>query len=358
MERKTTNKIFISLVIPCLNEIKTIERAIEDAYKWGNKFFYNEFEIIIADNGSKDGTLELLRKNKKVRLINVPIRGYGAALHWGIVKSFGKYVIFADADLSYPFSNIGKFKNVLSKSPDLVLGSRLKGKIAKGSMPPIHRYLGTPVLTFLIRTLYKIPTTDCNSGMRMIKKSFYKTLNMRNSGMEWASELLLKTALKGGKYFEVPILFKKDKRGRPPYLSTWSDGWRHLKAILLLKPSSLYPLLVIFIALAAFFYKTSFGLTFLFLDLFVVLTLSLLTLDLLSSIIEKKVTFMSSFLKEFRLIPLTAFFSMFVGAMIIVIPDAYLGTKLFLVSILGILFMWIFLIETIKTHLSNSLSNI
>ena len=253
-------KPILSVVIPCLNEKDTIQKAIEDAYKQAQKNFPNNFEIIVADNGSNDGSLELIKKSKKARLINVPVRGYGAALHWGINNAKGKYILFADADLSYPFSNLLKFKKVINQKPDLILGSRFKGNIQSGAMPFMHRYIGTPILTLLIRLIYKIPTSDCNSGMRMVNKSFYKKLGMRNSGMEWASELLLKTALKNGKYLEIPIKFLKDKRKRSPHLSTWSDGWRHFKSIFLLKPSSLHPLLIIFPALALFCYSFSFSL--------------------------------------------------------------------------------------------------
>lgn len=346
----------VSFVIPCLNERATIKKLLDDIKKNVKKLKLNSYEIIIADNGSTDGTLEVLRKTRKIKIVNVAVRGYGSALHSGIMKATGEYIVFADADLSYPFSNLHKFLKKIPEKPDLVLGSRLRGNITRGAMPGVHRYIGTPILSFLVRILYKIPTTDCNSGMRMVKKSFYKKLNMRNAGMEWASELLLKTGLKEGKYLEVPIHYQKDRRGRSPHLSTWPDGWRHLKAIFLLKPSNLYPLFIFFIALAAFFYRRSFSLTFLFLNLCVVLTLSLLTLELLASVVERKTTPLANFIKEFKLVPITVLISTVVGVIIIVIPDTHLGTKLFLVSILGIIFMWIFLIETIKTHLVNKLS--
>lgn len=351
-------KPLATVLIPCLNEERTILRVIEDVKVNSRKFFPGNYEIIIADNGSTDGTLEILRRLKGIRVINVPVRGYGAALHWGIMKAKGEYVLFADADLSYPFSNIGKFKVKVKRAPDLVLGSRLKGKIEKGAMPLLHRYFGTPLLTLFIRMIYGIPTTDCNSGMRMVKKSFYRKLNMRNSGMEWASELLLKTARNKGKYLEVPIAYKKDKRMRPPNLNTWADGWRHLKSIFLLKPKSLIVFLALFVILALYFYPTSFALAFLFLDLTIVLFLSLMTLGLLSSVIEKKQNIVSRLLSGFFLVPITLLFSLATGILILVIPNSHLGTKLFLVSVLGIIFMWIFLVETIKTHLVNRLPDV
>lgn len=351
-------KPVLSIIIPCLNERQTIARAVKDAKKHAQKHFPGEFEIIVADNGSTDGSLEILKKVKGMRLVHVPVRGYGAALHWGIMKARGEYVLFADADLSYPFSNIRRFKTKLKGKPDLVLGSRMTGSIQEGAMPPLHRYLGTPVLTWLMRLIYKIPTTDCNSGMRLVKKSFYKRLNMRNSGMEWASELLLKTALKNGNYTEVPIRFVKDKRGKAPHLSTWPDGWRHFKAIVLLKPGILYPLLIVFPALSWYFYYRSFTLSFLFAELTVVLALSLLTLSFLGSIIENKINKLSKFLLKFRLVLITGLATVLTGFLIYAIPESRLGTKLFFVSIIGVLFMWIFLIETIKTHLANRLPDV
>jgi glycosyltransferase involved in cell wall biosynthesis len=349
----------ISFIIPCLNERKTIVSAVADVYHHAKKnFSVKEFDIIVADNGSTDGTLELIKDIPHIHLVHVPIRGYGAALHFGIMNSKSRYILFADADLSYPFSNISRFKKTINQKPDLVLGSRLKGKIVPGAMPFLHRYIGTPLLTWLIRLVYHLPTTDCNSGMRLVKRSFYRKLNMHNSGMEWASELLLKTAINHGKYLEVPIRFTKDKRGKKPHLSTWSDGWRHLKSIFLLKPSSLYPLFIIFPSLSFFFYHRSFGLTFLFLNLTIILFLSLLALELLRAAIEKKPSFISSQLAQFKLVPVTFISSLIIGIMIISIPDNRLGSKLLLVSILSIISMWIFLIETIKTHLVNRLPDV
>ncbi len=348
-------KLTLSIVIPCLNESHTIKQSVTDAYTNGKKVFGNQFEVIVADNGSIDGTLEILKEIKFVRIVHVPVRGYGAALHWGILKSRGDYVLFADADLSYPFSNLSRFAAKLKYKPDMVLGSRLNGSIQKDAMPLLNRYFGTPALTQLIRLLYQIPTTDCNSGMRLIRKSFYKQLNMRNSGMEWASELLLKTALRKGKYLEVPIRFLKDKRNRPPHLSRWSDGWRHLKAIILLKPESLLITMAVAFLLAFLTLSVSFALTSLFLLVGITLWLSWLALQFLGFAIEKHHNSVSRILNNNWLVPLVIIFTLLNGIAVLILPDFRLGTKMILISINTLIFIWTFLIETIKTHLVNRL---
>lgn len=349
------SKLILSIVIPCLNEKDTILASVKDAQKYAAMYFPNQFEVIVADNGSTDGTSKIISKIRNLKIVHVPVRGYGAALHWGISKSIGKYIVFGDADLSYPFSNLKNFKSLLTQDPDLILGSRMTGRIQKGAMPPLHRYLGTPLLTWMIRILYHIPTTDCNSGMRLVKKSFYRQLNMRNSGMEWASELLLKTALRRGKYIEVPIKFLKDKRRRPPHLSTWSDGWRHLKSIILLKASSLFVFFFFFALFAIFVYPYSFSLSSFSIMLALVTILSYLALRFLEFAIERKHNSISIILNSNRLVIWIFQLTIVIGSLILLIPDSRLGTKLLLVSFNALLFIWVFLIETIKTHLVNRL---
>lgn len=351
-------KPFLSIVIPCLNEEKTIYAVVMDARSNAKKIKDLRFEIIVADNGSTDRTLKILKKIRFVKVIHVPIRGYGAALHWGITKSKGKYVLFADADLSYPFENLKVLYPKLKEEPDLLLGSRIKGYIEPNAMPFLNRYLGTPILTTLIRLIYRLPTSDCNSGMRIVKKKFYEELNMRNNGMEWASELLLKIALHGGKYMEAPIRFKKDARGKSPHLSRWSDGWRHLKAIILMKPLTLVFVLYLFILLFGLSLQFSFALAFLFYCLSIVIFLSLLTLKLLSFSIERIENPVSRFLVKFPLVLWSLIFTIIMIVIILYLPQVRLGTKMFLISTMSLIYIWLFLVETIKTHLINRLPDL
>lgn len=348
-------KLQLSIVIPCLNEKGTIQRVILDAKKNARKFFLNNYEIIVCDNGSTDGSLDILKTVKGIKVVNVPVRGYGAALHWGIMKASSKNVLYADADLSYPFSNLGSFKRIINTDYDLVLGSRLIGKIENNAMPFLHRYLGTPMLTYLIKFLYHIPTTDCNSGMRMVKKSFYKKLNMKCSGMEWASELLLKTALHNGSYFEVPITFLKDKRIKNPHLNTWSDGWRHLKSIVLLKPELFIYTMIIFLLSAFFSYPLSFSFTSLFILLFVTTFFSYLALIFLSYAINGLQNKISRILNKNIFVSLTAVLIALEFLLIYLLPESHLGSKILLAGIISIEIIWVFMIETIKTHLVNRL---
>jgi len=345
----------LTIVIPCLNEKETIRKVVVDAKKNGQKYLPNKFELIVADNGSTDGTIDILNSLKDIRVIRVPVRGYGAALHWGIMKAKGEYVFFADADLSYDFSELKKFIKYIGKDNDLVLGSRLRGKIEKGAMPILNRYLGTPVLTVLIRLMYGIHTTDCNSGMRLVRRDFYKTLHMRNSGMEWASELLLKTALAGGKYKEVPINFFKDKRNLPPHLSRWSDGWRHLKAIVLVKPNYLFYPLLLFVAFTIYLLNKSFDLTFFFGLLSGSLFLSILAAKMLNFAIDNRESRVVNFVNKFPLPMIAIITTIIAFSLLLLFPNTQLTIKLFIASVVNIFNIWVFLIETIKTHLIKSL---
>lgn len=227
----------IAIVIPCLNESKTIEKAVLLA-KEGLASAGLQGEVVVSDNGSKDASREIARK-AGARVVDCTIRGYGAALHYGILCAHAEWVLFGDADMSYDFRDLVNFVPFLNDSQQLVLGSRLNGTIDRGAMPFLNRYLGTPALNFFLRLFFDIRTSDCNSGMRLIRRSYYASLNMRAAGMEWASELLIKTQLKGGKIVEVPIRYHRDGRGHAAHLRRWRDGWRHLKTIIFLSPNRL-----------------------------------------------------------------------------------------------------------------------
>lgn len=348
------NELLLILLIPCLNEEETITDVVEAAFRAGKKAKIKNFEILVADNGSNDGSVENVKKQKIARLIKVPVRGYGAALHWGILHAKGKYILFADADLSYDFFEMSKFLRFIQKNYDLVLGSRIKGSIENGAMPFLNRYIGTPFLTWLIRYMYRLKTTDCNSGMRLVRKDFYKSLHMRNSGMEWASELLCKTALNKGKYSEVPINFYKDRRSIPSHLIRWTDGWRHLKAILLLKPDYLFLLSLILIIFSYFLLKELIVLSLYLFLLSISLFLSTIAAKLLNLVIIKRESKIMDFVMKISIVKVGILITIIV-ALLSVIPSFSLEIRLLFIGLVVVFDMWVFLIETVKTHLVNTL---
>jgi glycosyltransferase involved in cell wall biosynthesis len=219
----------VSIIIPCLNEASTLPIVIEKALK-SFKRLNLRGEVVVSDNGSTDGSVKVASKFG-ARVIHCAQKGYGNALRYGFKQAKGKYFIMGDADDSYDFSNIDKFVSELRKGADLVMGTRLKGTIHRGAMPWLHRYLGTPVLTFLINLFFGTRISDCNCGMRGLTKEAFEKLHLKSGGMEFASEMVIKAGIQNLKIMEIPIHFYKDKRGRKPHLKTWSDGWRHLKFI-------------------------------------------------------------------------------------------------------------------------------
>jgi len=228
----------VSVVMPCLNEAETLATCIKKA----QAFFERENidgEVVIADNGSTDGS-QKIALDLKARVINVPEKGYGNALKGGIKEANGIYVMMGDADDSYDFSNMMPYISKLREGYDLVMGNRFKGGIKKGAMPFLHRYLGNPVLSFIGRLFFNIPIGDFHCGLRgFTKEAFYK-MNLRTTGMEFASEMIVKASLENMKIAEVPTILSPDGRTRPPHLNTWSDGWRHLRFLTLYSPKWLF----------------------------------------------------------------------------------------------------------------------
>lgn len=227
-----------SIVMPCLNESETLAICIEKA----NEFFKTNTingEVIIADNGSSDGSQEIAL-NHGAKVISIANKGYGNALKGGIENASGKYIIIGDADNSYDFSNLTPFIEKLRDGADLVIGNRFKGGIKKGAMPFLHKYLGNPVLSFLGRLFFKSSIGDFHCGLRGFSKKAYLKMNLATSGMEFASEMIVKSNLLNLKIVEVPTILYKDGRSRKPHLNTWSDGWRHLRFLLLYSPKWLF----------------------------------------------------------------------------------------------------------------------
>jgi len=228
----------LSIVMPCLNEAETVETCIRKAQQF-LKQSQLEGEVLIADNGSTDGSQEIAH-NCGARLVNVPQKGYGSALMGGIAAARGEYVIMGDADDSYDFTNLQPFVSALDDGTDLVMGNRFKGGIMPGAMPFLHRYLGNPVLSGLARVFFKSKVGDFHCGLRGFRRQSILDLNLQTTGMEFASEMVVKAAMRGLKVVEVPTVLRPDGRSRLPHLRTWSDGWRHLKFLLLYSPKWLF----------------------------------------------------------------------------------------------------------------------
>jgi glycosyltransferase involved in cell wall biosynthesis len=249
---KMTNPIELSIVMPCLNEAETLATCIRKARRFLQEHAVRG-EIIVADNGSADGSSEIALA-EGARLVPVSQRGYGNALLGGIREARGAYVIMGDADDSYDFSNLYPFLEKLRAGSDLVMGNRFLGGIREGAMPFLHRYLGNPVLSFIGRLFFKAPIGDFHCGLRGFRRDAFLSLDLRTTGMEFASEMVVKAALMGLKITEVPTVLSPDGRSRRPHLRTWQDGWRHLRFLLIYSPKWLffYPgLLQIFIGTVA-----------------------------------------------------------------------------------------------------------
>ncbi|HVM76060.1 MAG TPA: glycosyltransferase [Candidatus Saccharimonadales bacterium] len=233
-----SDQLDVSVVIPCLNEANSLSFCIGKAQGALQKSGLRG-EVIVADNGSTDGSIEIAESHG-ARVVHVKERGYGAALKAGIATSRGTYVIMGDADDSYDFSEVPNFVQRLNQDFDLVMGNRFAGGVKPGAMPPLHRYFGNPGLTWLINTLFGTGAGDCYCGMRGFRRSLYDKLDLRSSGMEFALEFVIKASQIEARISEIPIILWPDKRGRPPHLRSFRDGWRSLRFILMYAPNWLY----------------------------------------------------------------------------------------------------------------------
>jgi glycosyltransferase involved in cell wall biosynthesis len=228
----------LTILMPCLNESETLELCILKAKAW----ILNsgvEAEILIADNGSTDGS-QAIAESLGARVVNVQQKGYGSALYHGSKAANGDWIIMGDSDDSYDFSNLSPFVEKLTEGYDLVMGNRFLGGIAKGAMPWKNRYIGNPILTWIGRLLFKCPAKDFHCGLRGFNKKAFLLMDLRTTGMEFASEMVIKANLFGMRIAEVPTTLSKDGRSRPPHLRPWRDGWRHLRFMLLFSPRWLF----------------------------------------------------------------------------------------------------------------------
>lgn len=238
MPVKESESVEVSVVMPCLNEAETLatcirkaQRAMSDAGIAG--------EVIVADNGSTDGSVEIAER-LGARVVNVRAKGYGNALMGGIAAASGKYVVMGDADDSYDFGHIPRFVEQLRQGVDVVMGNRFRGGIEPGAMPFLHKYLGNPVLSGVGKLLFKSPVGDFHCGLRGFSKAAFARMGLRTTGMEFASEIVVKASLLGMSFSEVPTSLSPDGRSRAPHLRTWRDGWRHLRFLLLYSPRWLF----------------------------------------------------------------------------------------------------------------------
>jgi glycosyltransferase involved in cell wall biosynthesis len=235
---KESETLEVSVVMPCLNEAETLETCIGKAQRALREADIAG-EVVVADNGSSDGSVEIAQR-MGARVVNVRAKGYGNALMGGIAVASGKYVVMGDADDSYDFGHIPRFVEQLRKGADVVMGNRFRGGIEPGAMPILHQYVGNPVLSGIGKLLFKSPIGDFHCGLRGFSKAAFARMGLRTTGMEFASEMVVKAALLGLTVAEVPTSLSPDGRSRPPHLRTWRDGWRHLRFLLLYSPRWLF----------------------------------------------------------------------------------------------------------------------
>ncbi len=236
MEDQATPEV--SVVMPCLNEAKTLPVCIRKAHEAMARAGLRG-EVVVSDNGSTDGSVEIA-KSLGARVVHAETKGYGAAYLRGLEAARGRYIVIGDSDDSYDFSDIERFVAPLRAGYDAVIGSRLRGTILPGAMPPLHRYLGNPVLTGVLNLFFRAGVSDAHCGMRSFTRDAYQRLNLVTTGMEFASEMIVKMAKARMRISEVPIVYHPDGRDRKPHLRSWRDGWRHLRFMLLYSPKWLF----------------------------------------------------------------------------------------------------------------------
>jgi hypothetical protein len=235
---RQTPDLEVSVVMPCLNEARTVATCVDKAVR-SLEAMGVRGEVIVADNGSSDGSPEIAEKHG-AHVVHVARRGYGSALQAGIATAQGRFIIMGDADDSYDFSRLEPFVERLRQGDDLVMGNRFRGGIRPGAMPWLHRYVGNPILTGILNLFFRTPVGDAHCGLRGFRKDAYQRLNLQTTGMEFASEMVVKASLHRQKISEVPIVLYPDGRDRPPHLRSFRDGWRHLRFLLQLCPLWLY----------------------------------------------------------------------------------------------------------------------
>lgn len=239
---KDQRRIDVTIVMPCLNEAKTLPGCIEEAQAALRRIENEQGligEIVIGDNGSTDGSPKIACQ-MGARVINIDQRGYGNALRGGIEAARGRYIVMADSDGSYDFQDAVPMIARLREGYDLVMGSRFKGQILPGAMPWKNRYVGNPILSGVLNLLFHSGLSDAHCGIRGFTKEGYRRMRLESSGMEFASEMVIKATLLNLKRTDVPVTLRPDKRDRPPHLRPWRDGWRHLRYIVMLSPSWLF----------------------------------------------------------------------------------------------------------------------
>jgi hypothetical protein len=227
-----------TVLMPCLNEAETLASCIRKARSSIERLKLDA-EVVVADNGSTDGSQQIAR-DEGARVVDVPMRGYGAALYYGTLAARGRYIIMGDADDSYDFSKLEDFVDELRKGRDVVMGNRFRGGIRPGAMPWKNRHIGNPILSGIGKLLFHCPVGDFHCGMRGFSRSAFDRLDLQTTGMEFASEMVIKATLMKMQLTEVPTTLDKDGRSRPPHLRPWRDGWRHLRFMLLYSPRWLF----------------------------------------------------------------------------------------------------------------------